>query len=286
MSHRFVAEAGFTVVERAEIGRLLGEQRLQVSGAVDSSAAVRVGKLLGAGVLLLGNIQKVGGRYQVNARLVDAESGVVLTSGYEELPIEAFQDDARLYLNLVPETQSLGLYFLYNFRHNTNDMPAQAYTNPFSGLTSTIQPKSFNVKMLGGGLRYFPASKLLVDVAYMGDGGGAKMDNGILGGLKVTSVRALVGVRIKNVSNLSCYLGGGVTSYSLDWTAKTSYYTPTAFIRAEYRPQARIGISISGSYDFYSKPAKQDLSWANPPVTIKNGELNKFSIEPSLAIYF
>jgi len=285
MSHRFVANGNFTVVERGEIGKLLAEQRLQASGAVDSATAVRLGKILGAGTILLGNIQKVDGRYQVNARLVNAETAQVLVSGYEELDVNAFEDDARVYLNLVPEAQALGLYFLTNLRSNANDLPSQTYNTNF-GTDETIAPKSFSLAMLGGGLRYAPSARTLVDVAYMGNGSGAENDNGLYGHLKVSSVRALFGYKVHNSGKLRSFAGAGGTSYSLDWTAKTTYYTPTVFIRTEFLPQSRVGFSISVLYDFITESAKQKLIWATPPVEAEGAVLSKFSIEPTLSVYF
>ncbi len=285
MSHRFVADGNFMVVERGEIGKILSEQKLQASGAVDSATAVRIGKVLGAGTILPGNIQKVDGKYQVNARLVNAETSEVLVSGYEELDVSAFEDDARVYLSLVPETQTLGLYFLYNMRSNSNDLPAQTFTDPYLG-SQTVAPKSFSLGMIGGGIRYAPTAGTQVDLAYMGNGAGVYIDNGLFGHMQVTVLRGLFGLRLKKTKKFTCYAGGGASSYSLDWIAKTTYHTPTAFIRLEFLPQSRIGISISGSYDLYGQPAKQKLGWLNPPLTIKGGKLNKFSIEPTLSVYF
>ncbi|OGR40584.1 MAG: hypothetical protein A2X29_09750 [Elusimicrobia bacterium GWA2_64_40] len=284
MAHRFVASGNFTVVERGEIARLLAEQRLQASGAVDSATAVKLGKLAGAGTLLLGNVLKVDGKYQVNARLVNAETAEVVASGYAELEVLAFEDDARVYLNLVPETQALGLYFLTNLRSNANDLPEQTYNTPFG--TETISPKSFTLNMLGGGIRYSPSAKTLVDVAYMGNGSGAKNDNGLYGHLKVSSVRALLGYKVRSSGRLRYFVGGGGTSYSLDWTAKTTYYTPTVFFRLEFLPQSRIGLSVSAFYDFIAKTATQNIDWATPPVVARGAKLNKFSIEPTLSVYF
>lgn len=284
MSHRFVANGNFTVVERGETGKLLAEQRLQASGAVDSATAVRLGKVLGAGTILLGNIQKVDGRYQVNARLVNAETAQVLVSGYEELDVNAFEDDARVYLNLVPEAQALGLYFLTNLRSNANNLPSRTYTTGYG--SETIAPKSFSLHMLGGGLRYAPSAKTLVDVAYMGNGSGAKNDNGLYGHLKVSSVRALLGYKVHNSGKLRSFAGFGGTSYSLDWTAKTTYYTPTVLFRTELLPQSRVGLSVSVLYDFIAKSAKQNIIWATPPVVVEGAKLNKFSIEPTLSVYF
>lgn len=284
MAHRFVAAGNFTVVERGEIAKLLAEQRLQASGAVDSATAARLGKLAGAGTLLLGSVLKVDGKYQVNARLVSVETAEVIASGYTELDARAFEDDAGVYLNLVPETQALGLYFLTNLRSNANDLPVQTYNTSYG--PESIIPKSFALNMLGGGIRYAPSAKTLVDVAYMGNGSGAKSDNGIYGHLQVSSVRALFGYRLRSAGRLRYFAGLGGASYSLDWTAKTTYYTPTAFLRLEFLPQARIGLSVSAFYDFIAKAAEQNLTWANPPRVAKGARLDKLSIEPTLSVYF
>ncbi len=269
MSHRFVASAAFTVVERGEIGRLLSEQRLQSSGAVDSDTAVKLGKVLGAGIILLGNIQKVDGKYQVNTRLVNAETSAVLVSAYEELAVSAFEDDARVYLNLLPEEQTIGIYFLYNKRPNSNALPIQSF-NDFSG-THYLYPKAFNLALMGVGLRYFPISKMLVDVSYMGSAAGVQAADGGLGdaNLKITAIRALLGMKFSFSRKLAYYIGAGATSYSLVLPNKTTYATPTAYFRLEFLPQSRVGISLSGDYDFHNEPAVQNLFWASPPVVLK-----------------
>ena len=114
MSHKFISSDIFIVAERTELGRLITEQKLQVSGAVENETAVKLGKILAAKIILIGNVQKVAGKYQINARLVNVETSEVLTSGYEELSVESFNKTALLYLNLVPEEQTIGIYFSYN----------------------------------------------------------------------------------------------------------------------------------------------------------------------------
>lgn len=280
MSHRFVADRTFTVLERGEIGKLLNEQRLQVSGAVDSDAAVKLGKILGARLLLLGNVQKVDGRYQVNARLVDVETSAVLVSGYEELPVAAFEEDAGPYLNLVPEEQALGLYFLYNTRSNANDLPTRTLT-VFNG-TETIDPRSFTLRMIGAGIRYVPKEKFLADVAYMRTTEGAVAGNATwssTGKLDVEALRAKVEYRLKRSSRLAYYAGAGAVLYTLHIDGKTMYYTPMLSLRAEYRPQSRIGLSLSANYDIASKTAK---SWD----IVEVARLNRFYLEPTLSVYF
>ena len=69
----------FKVVERAKIDDILKEQKLQISGSVEETL-VDVGKLLGANQIILGSIGKIGDVFTLSAKLVDVESGELLTS--------------------------------------------------------------------------------------------------------------------------------------------------------------------------------------------------------------
>ncbi len=69
--------AGLTLVERAAIDRVLGEQKLQARGELDPAATVKVGKLLGASLIALGAYQRSGERVRLTARFVDVETGAV-----------------------------------------------------------------------------------------------------------------------------------------------------------------------------------------------------------------
>ncbi|MFW5777810.1 MAG: CsgG/HfaB family protein, partial [Bacteroidota bacterium] len=55
---RLVEAETFQVVDRQNINSILREHNLSLSGMVDSNSAVEVGKLLGANVLILGNINE------------------------------------------------------------------------------------------------------------------------------------------------------------------------------------------------------------------------------------
>ena len=69
----------FKVVERAKIDDIFKEQKLQISGNVEETL-VDVGKLLGANQIILGRIGKIGNVFTLSAKLVDVESGELLTS--------------------------------------------------------------------------------------------------------------------------------------------------------------------------------------------------------------
>ena len=66
------------VVERARLEEVLAELALGRSAKVDRASASRVGKLLGARLLVLGSFFEIGGALRVDARVVDAESGRVM----------------------------------------------------------------------------------------------------------------------------------------------------------------------------------------------------------------
>ena len=86
LSNRFGSEflelAGykFTLVERQAMGEILKEQGLQQTGCVSSECAVEVGAALGAQLIIIGSISKVGSIFSVNARMLDVETAKILKS--------------------------------------------------------------------------------------------------------------------------------------------------------------------------------------------------------------
>lgn len=71
---------GFVVVERLQLWRVMEEQELHVTGAVDDESVMEIGKLLGADYLIVGAFQKMGGTLRLTARFVEAESGSIMQS--------------------------------------------------------------------------------------------------------------------------------------------------------------------------------------------------------------
>lgn len=66
--------SGYTMVERAQIDKVISEQQFQRSNITDNQA-VQVGKILNASIVILGKISKLGGQYQVDVRAVAVQSG-------------------------------------------------------------------------------------------------------------------------------------------------------------------------------------------------------------------
>jgi len=68
----------FQIVERTRMESMISELKLSQSGMVDASTAQRLGKLLGAQMLLMGSFTAIGEMIRIDARIVLAETGLVL----------------------------------------------------------------------------------------------------------------------------------------------------------------------------------------------------------------
>lgn len=70
--------AGIYLVERNDIDAALEEMKLGMLGFLDESTAPEMGKMVGAGVILVGSYQVSGKRLRIDARMVDVETGAIL----------------------------------------------------------------------------------------------------------------------------------------------------------------------------------------------------------------
>lgn len=95
-----ISRMGINVVERKKLDAVVQEQAFHASGNVDTQTAVNIGKLLGANVILLGTINKLGvgkntlrvgdstiTRYNavadINVRAVNVQTGAIIFSDSE-----------------------------------------------------------------------------------------------------------------------------------------------------------------------------------------------------------
>lgn len=68
--------AGYTMVERTQIDRVIDEQRFQRSNMTESQM-VRVGKILNVSKIVAGTVNIVMGQYNVDVRVINVESGTI-----------------------------------------------------------------------------------------------------------------------------------------------------------------------------------------------------------------
>ncbi len=70
----------FDVIERRLLQQIVEEQKMGKSGLVDPGSASRIGKLLGVKTVVSGTVQTYGGIYEINARLINVETGSIITA--------------------------------------------------------------------------------------------------------------------------------------------------------------------------------------------------------------
>jgi TolB-like protein len=75
LSIGLVKTGAFTLVERAQLDKVLRELKIESTGIVDVTTAKKLGKMTGADVVLIGSISDRGHYGVVNARLIDTEKG-------------------------------------------------------------------------------------------------------------------------------------------------------------------------------------------------------------------
>ena len=70
-----VSNQNYRVLERAQINKALAEQKFQKSGVIDDKSAVEIGKILGADLIIVGSVLKIGNAYTINSRMIDVRTG-------------------------------------------------------------------------------------------------------------------------------------------------------------------------------------------------------------------
>ncbi|MBI5205222.1 MAG: hypothetical protein HZA11_09920 [Nitrospirae bacterium] len=75
-----VKEGRFDVIERMLLKKVLEEQKLGVSGIIDESSASKLGRVLGAKIVITGSIMKFQNVMEVNARIIEVESSSIIAA--------------------------------------------------------------------------------------------------------------------------------------------------------------------------------------------------------------
>jgi TolB-like protein len=69
---------GIRVVHRERLEELMKEQLFQIGGRVEEQGAVRIGRMTGATVMLMGSATALGETLRLDAHLYDVERGTIL----------------------------------------------------------------------------------------------------------------------------------------------------------------------------------------------------------------
>ncbi len=326
LTEKLLREPRFRVLERGRLDDVLREQRLGLSGAMDSGTAAEVGKLAGVRLAVLGSVTRLGRSYQISARLVDTETSDVVSASIVEVPADVFDEEAARYLVLVPDTQTLSLYLAIGHA----PMPVNDL-GPVSAGAATAMPANvktgFNMDSgvyAGLGIKYFPFRNWDADFAIMpkykiGDSKKSALTNlsnpGAMAARAEGSImRLLVNRRFGLSQVFNLYAGAGFMRFELDPSdTENTYYapqslttggsvhmeqdfgqgrymTPLAALGLEWRPQARFGLSVLGTFPLKAEKYKWDAVLTDGSVTrtvtIWEMDYPKYMLEANLAWYF
>jgi len=83
------------IVEREDIQKILDEQNLGAAGRVDPQTAARIGKLVGARYVVLGNFIDFYGDFRVDVRLVSVETSEIVKTEAERMQRDHLFDIVR-----------------------------------------------------------------------------------------------------------------------------------------------------------------------------------------------
>ena len=73
-----IGRPGIKVVERSQLNDLLTEQKLSLSGRVDESTALQVGKLVGAQYVIHGQVTSIADNLRMDMRAVNVETSEIM----------------------------------------------------------------------------------------------------------------------------------------------------------------------------------------------------------------
>ena len=76
----FVNSESFKIIEREQLQKVVQEFQLSQSGIIDTSYAKQIGKITGADAIVTGSVTKIGNDLRLDARIIDVESGIILTA--------------------------------------------------------------------------------------------------------------------------------------------------------------------------------------------------------------
>jgi TolB-like protein len=76
----FVNSDAFKIIEREHVEKVVKELQLTQSGIIDPSSAKQIGKMVGADAILTGSVIKFGNDMRVDARIIEVETGIILTA--------------------------------------------------------------------------------------------------------------------------------------------------------------------------------------------------------------
>ncbi|PIU51206.1 hypothetical protein COS91_05705 [Candidatus Desantisbacteria bacterium CG07_land_8_20_14_0_80_39_15] len=282
LTSSIVNKKTFTVLERSQIEKVLGEQKLSLTG-LTADSALKVGELVGAKLIVTGTVDKIGENYRINCRLVSAENGTVLASHIADFRIDEFEKKAKNYI--IPKKEAIGVYagwriipvtpLVTNSSVKTGDF---TYSNA-RGLSNMLSS-------ICVGSRFYIVDNLVVDLSYMvphfeysvnmsGSGSQTMQHNENSG---YSDLALTVSWVLPLNPRMDVFLGAGI-EYSRE-------VFPLVTACFEWRPWQNIGVALWVYYRFGTDIISLCETGGNsiPPMPIF--QIDPLSIMPVVSFYF
>lgn len=117
MTTKLVQSGQYIVVERAKLDTVLKEHKLADSGLMNKESSSKIGKLVAANLILTGSFAKQNKVWNVNLRLVDVSSGIIISAINDKIDVSEFRpkqalDNAKI--NETFETKKQGQGWVNN----------------------------------------------------------------------------------------------------------------------------------------------------------------------------
>lgn len=93
-----LVNSGLHVVERGMLDKLLGEQKLQQSGAIDPDTAKTVGKITGVDAIVTGSVTDLASLVGINCRLIETQTGNIFAAAQTKITKD---DDVKKIMGVV-----------------------------------------------------------------------------------------------------------------------------------------------------------------------------------------
>ncbi|MEP6574209.1 MAG: CsgG/HfaB family protein [Gemmatimonadota bacterium] len=120
------------VVDRSETQRLLDEQNLGRDGRADATTAAKIGKLVGAKYMIMGNFIDFYGKFRVDARIVNVETGEIIKVVTNDPKLQKREELFRIIQSvaekLMAETKLPPLPADVSRASHARDVPTEALT--------------------------------------------------------------------------------------------------------------------------------------------------------------
>ena len=103
ISNRLTKNKNFTIVDRNSIELILKEQKFQYSGVVDEKTAVKLGKIIGASVIVFGTITEFTNKVSIDSKVLNVQNAKII--GTSDYSINKTEDVATLIATVISSSE-------------------------------------------------------------------------------------------------------------------------------------------------------------------------------------